>query len=55
MTGAKIVWDNLKVVCESLLNDPPQYESASAIIEAAQLRVPHKTLEEVYDTRGRQY
>lgn len=35
VTGAKIVWDNLKVVCDSLLNDPPEYESASAILEAA--------------------
>lgn len=55
VSGAKLVWDNLKVVCDALLNTPPEYESALAILEAAQLRVPHGTLETVYDSRGRMY
>lgn len=51
--GRRAVWDNLRMISETLLAGDG--ELATTLVSAAELRVPHGDLSVVFDSTGRMY
>jgi Ubiquitin-binding domain/Ubiquitin family len=52
-TGRSIVWQNIKIVAEAMLNN--DFDLANTILEAADIRVPYYDLSVCYDSFGQMY
>ena len=52
-TGRPIVWQNIKVVAEAMLNN--DFDLANTVLEAADIRVPYYDLSLCYDSYGQSY
>lgn len=52
-SGRRVVWENLKVVAEAMLQG--DLGLANSVLEAADLRVPHGDLSVVFDALGQLY
>lgn len=52
-SGRPVVWSNLRVAAEAMING--DYELASTVLDAADIRVPHADLTLAYDALGARY
>lgn len=52
-SGHAAIWQAIRLACDAMLQD--DYALAATILEAAEVRVPHGTLEQCYDSRGAMY